>query len=94
MKKLLQLTLLLSCLLMLCSHNINVVGQVDVWTTGHTLEENFSDTENHELDGTLAQTTLFISSHSLAEKKFFYETNSKNVQLTHGIIRAPPTYTI
>ncbi len=93
MRKFFQLTLLLSCLLILCSDNINVIGNVDVWTTGHTLEENFNDTDNHDLDGTLAKTVLFIASISLAEQKFLFERNSNNTLLTHGFIRAPPKYT-
>jgi hypothetical protein len=94
MKKLLQLTLLLSSLLILCSHNINAVGQVDAWATGHALEENFNDTDNQDLDGSLAKNILFTTSLSLAEKKFLFEINNKKLPLTNGLIRAPPSYTL
>ena len=94
MRKFLQLTLVLSCLLIVCSHNINVVGQVDIWTTGHAFEESFTDTDNHDFEGTLAKTNLFTSSLSLEQKKFVFEIDSKNEQLSHGFIRAPPIYTL
>lgn len=94
MRTFLQLTLLLSCLLILCSHNINAIDNLDVWTTGHALEENFNETDNHDLDDTLAQATLFIASNSLAEQKFLFEITSNNKLLSNSFIRAPPKYTV
>ncbi len=94
MRKLLQLTLLLSCLLMLCSHGTNAIGKVNVWSAEHTLEECFSDIENHDLDGALSKTVLFTASFSRAEQNLFFEQNSKKIRLTYGFIRAPPKYNI
>jgi hypothetical protein len=94
MRKLFQLTLLLSCLLIFCSHNTNAIGQIDVWTTGHTLEESFNDTDNHDLHGTPTNTFLFTASLSLKKNKLFHEININNIELTHGLIRAPPSYII
>lgn len=90
MRKFLQLTLLLSCLLML-SHSINIVGNLDIWTTGYSLEESFNDID---LDGTLSPSVLFTASHALVGQLFFFERNSKEVRFTYGFIRAPPTYNL
>ena len=94
MRKFLQLTLVLSCLLILSSDNINVAGHIDVWTTGHTLEENLNDTDNHDFDGMSSKIVLITAALSLKDKKLFFERNSKKTQLTYGFIRAPPNYTL
>lgn len=94
MRNLLQLTLLLSCLLMLCSHSTNAIGTVDVWSAENTLEERFSDIDNHDLDGALSKTVLFTASFSRAEQNLFFDKNSKEIRLTYGFIRAPPKYNI
>ncbi len=93
MRKFLQLTLLLSCFLILCSDNINVIGNLDVCATVHVLEENFNDTDNHDLDDLLARAVLFTASISLAEQKLLFKQNSNNTGLTHSFIRAPPKHT-
>lgn len=94
MRKLLQLTLLLSCLLMLCSHSIDVAAKVDVWTTGLSLEENSNDIDNHDLDEISSKYVLFKAQLSLTEQLFFFEINGKKTRLTYSFIRAPPTYNI
>jgi hypothetical protein len=90
MRKILQLTLLLSCLVMLCSHSSNAIGNVDVWNTEHTLEERFSDIDNHDLDGGLSKTVLFTAWLSRVEKNILFEKNSNKTRLTFSFIRAPP----
>lgn len=93
MRKSFQLTLLLSCFLIFCSDNINTISNIDVLTIGHTLEENFNDTDNNDLDKTVAKTVLYTASISLADQNFFFERNSNNTLLTYGFIRAPPKHT-
>ena len=92
MKKLLQFTLLLSCLSMLCSNNVNATVDVDVWASAYSLEENFTDTDNNELDGTLAESDLFSASLYLAKQKFLLQRNDINTPLFNGFIRAPPKF--
>jgi hypothetical protein len=80
--------------LILFSDNINLIGHHELWTTGHTLEENFNDTDSYELDDILTQAILFTHSTSLAEQKFLFKENSNYRLLTHSFIRAPPKYTV
>jgi hypothetical protein len=70
------------------------VGQIDVWTTGHTLEENFNDTDHHDLDEISSSIVLFTALLSLKEKRYFFEKNTKKSTLSHSFIRAPPIYTL
>jgi len=79
---------------MLCSHSTNAIGQVDIWSAELTLEERFSDIDNHDLDGYLSKTVLFTASLSRAEQDLFFEKNIKKIRLTYGFIRAPPKYNI
>lgn len=90
MRKLLQLSLLLSSLLMLCSQSVDVAGEINVWNIGHILEESFNDSDNHDLDETLSKTVLFTASSSLKQQLFFFESNRSKISLTYGFIRAPP----
>ncbi|NRA83957.1 MAG: hypothetical protein HRU22_09395 [Gammaproteobacteria bacterium] len=94
MKKRLQLTLLLSCILMLCSHSINAIGEVGVWSAAYALEEPFSATDNDDLDGALSKTSLFTAFLLLEQQQSFFDSNTKKVRLTHCFIRAPPKYNI
>lgn len=96
MKKLFQLHLLLSCLLIFLSHHISDVDDVDgvdAWTAGHQFEESFNDTDNHDLDGAITKAAIFTASILPTEQKFFFESKNKRIRLTHGVIRAPPKYT-
>lgn len=92
MKKLLQLTLLLSCFSMLCAENVNVIIDAKVWGNGYIIEENFSDIDNSELDGAFTNIDLVNPLLAPAEQKTLFEVNSENTLLSSGFIRAPPTY--
>ena len=94
MKNFFQLSLLLSCLLISLSHHISDVGVVDAWTTGYQFEESFNDTDNPDFDGSITSPTLFTTSFLSTEQKFFLERKNKKIRLTHGVIRAPPIYTL
>lgn len=94
MRKLLQRTLFLSCILMLCSQSINAIGTVDVWSVEHLIEERFSDTDTNDLDGASSKADLFTASFCLVEQKNFCEKNSNKTRITSSFIRAPPNYKI
>jgi hypothetical protein len=79
---------------MLCSHSTNAIGKVSVWSVEHTLEERFSDIDNHDLDGALSKAVLFTGSFSRTEQNILFEKNSKKAYLTYGFIRAPPNKNI
>jgi hypothetical protein len=77
---------------MLCAENINVIVDAEAWVNGHVFEENFSDTDNSELDGTFTDINLVNPLLALTEQKTLFEVNSKNTLLSSGFIRAPPKY--
>ena len=90
-KQLFQLTLFLSCTLLVCVPGQSVVDKVERWDIEQAFERQVDDSDNNDIDIALNTSILIQPLFFPEERNLFVNNNQRQKTIIFGFIRAPPS---